>query len=140
MLFRSFTPAPNYNGPVPPVRYYISDGQGGTANAILQLTITPVNDPPVANNDSQTTLEDTPAYGNVLTNDTDVDGDPLTVTQFVINGQTYTAGTTATIPGVGTLVISANGSYTFTPAPNYNGPVPPVRYYISDGQIGRAHV
>ncbi|MEY3324683.1 MAG: hypothetical protein RLZ11_997, partial [Bacteroidota bacterium] len=130
----TFTPVPNYNGTVPPITYTISDGNGGTDTANLLITVTPVNDAPDANNDAQTTLEDTPVSGNVLTNDTDIDGNALTVTQFVINGQTYTAGTTATIPGVGTLVINANGTYTFTPAPNYNGPVPPVTYTVSDGQ------
>ena len=54
----------------------------------------------------------------MLTNDTDIDGNPLTVTQFTIAGLTgtFTAGQTATIPGVGTLVINANGNFTFTPA------------------------
>jgi len=134
----TFTPLPNYNGTVPPITYTISDGQGGTDTANLNITVTPVNDAPDANNDTATTLEDTPVSGNVLTNDTDVDGNPLTVTQFTIAGVTgtFTAGQTATIPGVGTLVINANGTYTFTPAPNYNGPVPVATYTVSDGQGG----
>ena len=45
----------------------------------------------------------------------------------------YTAGQTATIAGVGTLVINANGNYTFTPVANYNGPVPVVTYTVTDG-------
>jgi gliding motility-associated-like protein len=40
-----FTPAPNYNGTVPPIQYYISDGQGGTASATLQITVQSVADP-----------------------------------------------------------------------------------------------
>ncbi len=35
------------------------------------------------------------------------------------------AGVAATITGVGTLIINPDGSYTFTPAPNYDGAVPP---------------
>jgi gliding motility-associated-like protein len=132
----TFTPLPNYNGTVPPITYTISDGQGGTDTANLLITVTPVNDAPDANNDVQTVAEDTPATGNVLTNDTDIDGNTLVVTQFVVNGQTFTAGQTATIPGVGTMIINANGTYTFTPALNYNGTVPPVTYTISDGQGG----
>jgi gliding motility-associated-like protein len=134
----TFTPAPNYNGAVPAATYTVSDGQGGTATATLSIAITPVNDPPVAVNDLGTTLEDQPITGNVLSNDTDIDGNPLTVTQFVIGGVPYVAGSTATIPGVGTIVINSNGSYVFTPAPNYNGTVPPVLYFISDGQGGTA--
>ncbi|WP_193216542.1 cadherin-like domain-containing protein, partial [Pseudoalteromonas sp. '520P1 No. 412'] len=54
----------------------------------------------------------------------------LTVTKFSLdaNGdgsqQEFTAGQTVTIAGVGEFTLSANGSYTFKPAQNYNGPVP----------------
>ena len=44
------------------------------------------------------------------------------------------AGVAATITGVGTLIINPDGSYTFTPAPNYDGAVPPVNYQVTDGQ------
>ncbi|MGV7563491.1 Ig-like domain-containing protein, partial [Mycobacterium kansasii] len=88
------------------------------------------NDAPTPAPDTNTTAEDTPVSGNVLTNDSDIDGNPLTVTQFSGPGVPgpITAGQTATIPGIGTLVINANGSYTFTPAANFNGAVPQVTY------------
>ncbi|WP_458726005.1 cadherin-like domain-containing protein [Pseudomonas gregormendelii] len=52
---------------------------------------------------------------------------------FTIGETTYAAGSTATIANVGTLVIGANGAYTFTPAANYNGSVPVVSYTVTDG-------
>ncbi|MGX1739932.1 Ig-like domain-containing protein, partial [Bosea sp. NPDC055353] len=131
----SFAPAANYDGPIPVITYTVSDGQGGTDTSTLTLTMTPVNDAPVATDDATTTPENTPVSGNVLTNDTDVDSTNLTVTFFTIDGTTYGAGTTAAIPGVGTLVINTDGSYTFTPAPNYDGPVPTATYTVSDGQL-----
>jgi gliding motility-associated-like protein len=134
----TFTPVANYNGTVPTITYTVSDGQGGTATATLIIVVTPVNDNPTPTNDNATTLEDTPASGNVLTNDTDVDANTLSVTQFVIGTTTYTAGQTATIAGVGTIVINANGTYTFTPVANYNGTVPTITYTVSDGQGGTA--
>ena len=131
----TFTPAPSYDGPVPPVTYTVSDGEL-TDTAVLQITITPLNDPPVADDETGTTPEDTtlsvPASAGLLVGDTDVDGDPLTVTEFEVDGTTYTAGDTATITGVGNLTINADGSYTFVPAPNYNGPVPVATYTVSD--------
>ncbi|RZI93964.1 MAG: tandem-95 repeat protein, partial [Variovorax sp.] len=130
----TFTPALNYNGPVPAATYTVSDG-ALTSTATLTISVTPVNDAPVGVNDTATTPEDTPVTGNVLTNDTDVDNVNLTVTQFVLGGTTYTAGQTANLAGVGTLVINANGSYTFTPALNYNGPVPVATYTVSDGAL-----
>jgi gliding motility-associated-like protein len=128
----TFTPVSNYNGTVPTITVTISDGTA-TATAPLNITVTAVNDGPVAVADVVTTPEDTPATGNVLTNDTDVDGNTLTVTKFTIGGVDYAAGTTATIPNVGTVVVNADGSFTFTPVANYNGTVPTITVTITDG-------
>ncbi len=58
----------------------------------------------------------------------------LSVTQFAIAGVgIFAAGTSAAIAGVGTLAILSNGSFTFTPAANYNGSVPVATYTVSDG-------
>jgi len=83
--------------------YTASDGTASdTAN--LTVTITGLNDAPVANDDTNVTDENSPVSGNVLANDTDIDGEPLTVT------------TPGTYNGFwGTLVLAANGSYTYTP-------------------------
>ncbi|MFD1007226.1 immunoglobulin-like domain-containing protein, partial [Oceanisphaera ostreae] len=101
------------------------------------------NPPPVAIADANTTLEDVTltvtAKDGVLANDSDPDGDePLRVTEFEVGGQKYAAGETAVISGVGNLTFNADGSYTFVPAPNFNGPVPTVNYTISDGEGGTA--
>ena len=134
----TFTPALNYNGPVPVTTVTVTDG-ALTDTATLTLgPVTPVNDAPVATDDGPVPVtEDIPVSGNVLPNDSDVDGDPLSVTQFVIAGDpsVHTAGDTAVIPGVGTLTIGADGAYTFTPALNYNGPVPVATYTVSDGAL-----
>jgi hypothetical protein len=89
-------------------------------------------------NETVTTLENNPISGNVLTNASDVDGDPLSVTTFTLagNNTTYTAGQTATIANVGTLLINGNGTYTFTPVLNYDGAVPVATYTVSDGKGG----
>ena len=80
--------------------------------------------------------KDTPVSGNVLTNDIDPDGDPLVVTGFSVGGSTFTPGQTAVIAGIGSLTLGSDGSYTFTPAANYHGPVPNVSYTVSDGEGG----
>jgi LPXTG-motif cell wall-anchored protein len=87
--------------------YAISDGHGGTAGATLTITIdgTTNNSAPVAFADANTVKEDAapnPVSGNVLTNDSDPDGHTLSVT----NGGTFALGH-------GTLVMNANGSYTY---------------------------
>ncbi|NJS13815.1 MAG: tandem-95 repeat protein [Sphingopyxis sp.] len=116
----TFTPAANFNG-VATITYTISDGQGGTSTATVTVDVNPVNDAPVATNDSATTAEDTPVTVAVLTNDSDVDGDPLAVTA-------------ANSPD-GQVVINPNGTITFTPNPNFNGTTT-VTYTISDGKGG----
>jgi VCBS repeat-containing protein len=133
----SFAPLTNYTGAIPVITYTVSDGTS-TDTSTLTLSITAVNQPPVATDDGPVAVtEDQDATGNVLTNDTDPENSTLTVTEFTVAGVagTFTAGTTATIPSVGTLVINSNGSYTFTPALNYNGPVPSATYTVSDGSL-----
>jgi len=127
-----FVPAADYHGPVPTATYTVSDGST-TDTARLTITLAAANDAPVARNDTATLGEDTPATGNVLDNDRDADGDALAVTQFSVGGSTYTAGQTATLDGVGTLTIAADGSWRFEPAANYHGPVPVATYTVSDG-------
>ncbi|MCI2230543.1 Ig-like domain-containing protein, partial [Polaribacter sp. MSW13] len=119
----------------------ISDGNGGTATANEIITITPINDVPVANPDTKTMNEDTVlnviAADGLLANDLDLDGDTLIVTKFVFFGTTYivdpVSGTTATVPGAGSGTIFSDGSYNFTPDANVNGDLPEVTYTITDG-------
>ncbi|VXB87839.1 hypothetical protein PSEUDO8AS_40114 [Pseudomonas sp. 8AS] len=119
--------------------YRITDADGATDTATLTIRVTGNNDAPIAVNDGPIAVtEDTPATGNVLSNDSDADaGSTLTVQSFTIAGSStvYNAGSTATITGVGSLVINANGSFTFTPAANYTGPVPSATYTVSDGSL-----
>ena len=116
----TYTPRANFNG-TDTITYTISDGKGGTSTATVTVTVDPVNDPPVATNDVATTNEDTPVTVSVLANDTDVDGDPLTVVS-------------ATAPN-GTVVINPNGTVTYTPNANFNG-TDTITYQISDGKGG----
>ncbi len=132
----TFTPVSNYGGSVPDVTYTISDGNGGTASAVVRITVNPANDLPLPGNDSgisYTTPEEITLTGNILSNDVDPDGDALSVTNFIVNGVTHSAGTIATISNVGSLQINSNGNLTFTPVLNYTGTVPTISYSVSDG-------
>jgi hypothetical protein len=104
----TYTPHPNYFGSDRFV-YRARDAAEPSAPVTVTLTVTPVNDPPVAADDAAVTDEDTAATGNVLTNDGDVDGDALTAE--VLAG-----------PAHGSLTLRPDGSFTYTPAPDYNGP------------------
>ncbi|WP_254204035.1 retention module-containing protein [Aeromonas sp. FDAARGOS 1410] len=83
-----------------------------------------------------TTQEDSPISGNLLDNSTNPDGPATaTIVSYDWGGNIgVPAGVAATITGVGTLIINADGSYTFTPATNYDGAVPAVTYQVTDGQ------
>jgi large repetitive protein len=118
-----FTPAANYSGPAS-FTYTISDGQGGTSTAAVNLTVNPVNDAPVAVSDVFSLAEDlalslSPAQ--LVANDTDADGNAL----GILSVQNAEHGTVAII----------NGAVVFTPAANYNGPAS-FSYTVSDGQGG----
>src|SRR5262249_372551 len=78
----TYTPAANYNGP-DSFTYKANDGSADSNVATVSLTVNPVNDAPVANNDAYSTNEDTAlsvAAPGVLANDTDVDSPALTAT------------------------------------------------------------
>jgi VCBS repeat-containing protein/CshA-type fibril repeat protein len=118
--------------------YTAADGEGGSASTTLTITIDGENDAPLAHADTASVAEDTLLTGNVLSNDSDPDsGDRLTVTQFVVDGVTVAVpagavGGSATIVGVGTLTLTADGDYRFTPQPDWNGSVPTVTYSLRD--------
>jgi VCBS repeat-containing protein len=126
-----FTPNANFSGTAS-FDYRISDGKGGTATATVHITVVAVDDPTIANPDTKTTAEDTPTSGNVLNNDSDADN-ALTVATFSINGTSYNANDTATIPGVGTFTLISAGNYLFQPAADYHGSVPTITYTTNTG-------
>src|SRR5206468_1836983 len=105
--------------------YRASDGTLTSTLATVTISIGAVNHAPVATNDAYTTAEDTPltvaAATGVLANDTDIDGNPLTAVL-------------GTGPTKGTLALNANGSFTYTPTANVNGP-DSFTYRASDGTL-----
>jgi VCBS repeat-containing protein len=116
----TYTPAANYNGP-DSFTYSASDGNGGTDAATVSLTVRPVNDAPVAVDDTATTDEDSAATIAVLANDSDVDGDALS--PILASG-----------PSHGSVVLNADGTFTYTPNTNYNG-ADSFTYRASDGTL-----
>ena len=115
----TYTPEANYNGG-DSFTYTVTDGHGGTATGIVTITVIPVNDAPAAADDALVTAEDTAATVAVLENDGDVDGDSVRVTG-------------AGAPAHGSAVLNSNGTITYTPAANYNGP-DSFTYAIADGR------
>ena len=119
----AYMPDPNFNG-TDSFTYDISDGNGGTDTATVNVTVNPVNDPPVAANDAAATAEDTAVTVEVLVNDSDPENDPITL-DSVSN------------PSDGTASINPNGTILYTPNPNFNG-TDSFTYTISDDQGGSA--
>lgn len=117
-----YVPDPDYNGAAG-FDYRITDDRNGAATAHVTVTVRPVNDPPAAQDDSYTVNEDdvlSVAEPGVLGNDTDVDGNTL-------------LATVVALPIHGTLQLSPNGSFVYTPAPNFNG-TDQWTYRPNDGQ------
>jgi hypothetical protein len=130
----TFTPVADYYGSVPVVTYTLSDGSGSNDTSTLALTVNAVDDNFSDTSEVVSMNEDTTLTGSVLTGTSSVDG-PVSVTAFSVagNSTTFNAGQTATISGVGNLVINSNGNYTFTPFPFYTGAVPMATYTVTDG-------
>ena len=103
----SYTPNPNFNG-TDTITYTITDPDGNTATSTVTVTVTPVNDSPEANPDTGTTPFNTAVTFGVLANDTDVDGDTLTIQGI------------PTSPN-GTVAVNPDGTLTFTPTTGFTG-------------------
>lgn len=119
-----YTPAPNFHG-ADSFTYQVCDEEGLCDSAVVAISVTPINDPPVAGDDTYEAVEDTPlaiSAPGVLTNDSDVDHDTLSV-----------AGNSQ--PAHGTLTQSPDGSFTYTPFTNYCGS-DGYDYTLSDGHDG----
>ncbi|WP_207086042.1 Ig-like domain-containing protein, partial [Mycobacterium sp. PO2] len=80
------TPDADYHG-TDSFTYTATDGTATSAVSTVSITVEPVNDTPVTAGDSFTADEDTELTGNVLTNDTDIDGDSLTAA--LVDGPTH---------------------------------------------------
>jgi hypothetical protein len=118
----TYTPNANFNGS-DNFTFNVNDGTVDSVSATVSITVTPVNDPPVANDYSATTLEDLPMVRiDVLANDTDVDNDWLEVT-------TVTQGTS------GSVTINSDSTLTYTPIANFYG-TDVITYTIRDGKGG----
>ncbi|MFT6178568.1 MAG: hypothetical protein ACJA1W_000909 [Akkermansiaceae bacterium] len=120
----SYQPTSNYHGP-DSFSYLARDPSGDSRNATVNLTITPVNDPPVAQADTfvgaenQTTTRSAPG---VLTNDTDIDTDSLTA--VLVNNVSN-----------GTLQLNPDGSFEYIPDASFFG-TDTFTYRADDGDLG----
>ncbi|EJG1163087.1 tandem-95 repeat protein [Vibrio parahaemolyticus] len=114
-----FTPAENFNGEAT-ISYIVTDGDL-TDEAKVSVTVTPVNDSPVAVDDTTSIQEDTAVTIDVLTNDTDVDGDKLSIES-------------ASVPKEQGKVEVVDGKLVFTPAENFNGDAE-ITYTVTDGEL-----
>ena len=105
-----FTPEQDYFGN-DSFTYQVKDAQGALSNvATVNIVVTPVNDPPVANNDAATTAEEMALGIDVLANDTDVDNSMSTAVLVIVSG-----------PANGTATVEPNGTISYDPAKDFTG-------------------
>jgi VCBS repeat-containing protein len=114
--------------------YSASDGHGGTVDATVTITISGLNDGPVAQNDSGSSPVGTLLSGSVLTNDSDPDaGETATLVVSAVNGTAADLGTQLTLASGALLKINENGSYTYdTTNAVAGGPADTITYTVSD--------
>jgi hypothetical protein len=120
----NYTPSQAFDGGSDTFDYTVTDGLT-TASATVTVTVLPPP-PPVAKNDIATTPFQTPVTINVLANDSDPSGLPLTVTQATVQTS-----------GSGTVKINTNNTITFTPDIEFDGNAT-FSYTISNGHGGTA--
>ena len=110
----TYTPALNFNGQAFLEVVASDDGSPVlTDTVVIALTVNPVDDPPVAVNDTIRGVQDQQVLANVLDNDFDPDGDGITVNPVPISISNLR----------GDLNIDANGVFTYTPEEEFFGTV-----------------
>ncbi len=119
----SYTPTPGYTGP-DTFTYTIADPKGLTSTATVSISVTAVNHPPIAQPDFATAGKNKPVAIAVLANDSDPDGDALTIVSF-------------TQPARGTVTRGENNTLVYLSFKDYVG-VDTFIYTISDGRGGIA--
>jgi DNA/RNA endonuclease G (NUC1)/predicted extracellular nuclease len=126
----TYMPDANYSGPASFTYTVCDDGttngspDSKCATATVSVDVQPINDNPVAVNDSASTNEDNSVTVDVVANDTDVDGDSLSL-----------ASVGSAAHGAVSIV---SGKAVYAPAANYNGS-DSFGYVVSDGHGGQAN-
>ncbi|EPM7859514.1 tandem-95 repeat protein, partial [Vibrio alginolyticus] len=115
----TYTPNDNFHG-TDSFTYIVTSG-GVSEFTTVNVDVTPVNDAPVAKDDTAVTDEDTPVTIDVLPNDTDIDGDTLSIQS-------------ASVPEAQGKVEIVDGKLVFTPAENFNGDAE-ITYTVTDGSL-----
>src|SRR5262249_9659190 len=116
----TYTPAADFNG-TDSFTYEANDGLLDSAPGVVTIHVLPVNDPPVAADDTFNAQAGRPERLNVLANDTDVDGDLLRVSSY-----------TRTTKG---LLTRSGNSLMYTASPGATG-TDTFTYTVSDGHGG----
>ena len=150
----TFIPETGYTGDVPNVDYEVTDATGSTDIASLDIDVIPADDlatdqPPVANDDTNTTDQDVTVSANVIDpNDTDPDTPQDDLVLTAATGLDLNGDPIAITPGgaavnsydengilAGSMTLGTDGSYTFDPTATFTGEVP-VIYTIEDPEGG----
>lgn len=90
---------------------------------------------PIANDDGFSTILNTTLFQDapgLLNNDSDPDGNSISIESFVINGIVYNSGESVNFTE-GSILISADGSFIFTPNSGFTGNISIINYTITDG-------
>jgi len=106
----TYTPNPNYNGS-DSFTFKANDGKVDSNIAMVSIKVNPVNDPPVANDQSLTTIQDTPM--NIILTASDVDGDPLTYSLVTLPTNGSLSGTAPNLTYTPNSGFTGLDSFTF---------------------------
>ena len=118
----SYTPEANYHG-TDSFTYRVSNGQFESNIATVSLTIAAVNDAPLASNATVTVIEDGSSLIGLVALASDVDSDSTSLVASIVAAPLH-----------GQVAVNADGSFSYTAAPNYNGS-DSFTYMVNDGEL-----
>ncbi len=118
--------------------YDLSDGNGGTDTAVVTITVTAANNPPIAQDDDFEIDPEDPLIGTLFVDngngvDSDPDGDTITIIE--INGSAASVGAPVALLMSGSVIVNADGTFEYTDG-GFGDLVQTFTYTISDGNGG----
>ena len=119
-----YTPNQSFSG-IDSFVVTVNDGEGGSVASTVTVTVIPqvlppVNTPPIAQNKSESILQDTAMYGLLIVTDSNVN----TALTYTVTSQ----------PTNGSVTVSSTGNYTYTPNANYVG-TDSFKFKANDGTL-----
>jgi gliding motility-associated-like protein len=133
----TYTPAADFSGQTS-ISYTVQDNEDATSNiATITVSVNSVNAPPIASDDNANTEEGMPVSFNIVSNDSDNDGN-IDVTSVDLNPSSSGVQKSVNTPQ-GNFAVNSAGVVTYTPTASFSG-LASINYTVKDNEGATSNI